>query len=558
MFHGFNNKYPYTDFHELNLDWIIKMIKDIRKEMTEFEILNTITFKGLWSIAEQYPQWSIVSNGYRGYLSLQPVPAGIQLTNTDYWLKVVDYNALFADFESRLTALETRVDGLTNNNIFADKRVVSYGDSTAHNGSYITYIGLLQQYTGCSYHSNRAIAGTRMNSGSNSGTSIINNEVDLGTFDMVTLSYTTNEWQTNRSRLDTADDVKAIINALRSKNSKLEIIFILPFYSFRDFNNGNSVCRNNLGMTLHDYGLIVKDVCAQFAVNVIDLYELSPCNSFNYTNLLRNDSGGPYVHPTDAFAHVLASILPHGCSSKNNPIYLSPMIGTYDWYDAQNNVTALSGSGDELNGLSLYLGAGTTYKSTRKTFSSDFRYRCFGVCDAPFKLTIGTNELDITTGSFNILITVPTQFATINLLASAACHIDGFNFYVESDHPTGVGFDNFGHSIKPSSLNPEVTINSSYPIKAYYTPYGIAVDTFLFTVSATGVAAGGTIATFQSDTKVPGSVGTLVAYRTGGTWEAHPLTFLNNSNTITTFRILGAGSYIVPGAIIPYAPNRNL
>lgn len=26
---GFFNKYPYTDFHELNLDWILKTVKDL-------------------------------------------------------------------------------------------------------------------------------------------------------------------------------------------------------------------------------------------------------------------------------------------------------------------------------------------------------------------------------------------------------------------------------------------------------------------------------------------------------------------------------------------------
>lgn len=89
------NKYPYTDFHELNLDWIIGQIKMLRHEMTEFEILNTITIGGTWDITQQYSQWTLVDDGSGiGYVSIRPVPAGIQLTNTDYWIRVCDYSAV--------------------------------------------------------------------------------------------------------------------------------------------------------------------------------------------------------------------------------------------------------------------------------------------------------------------------------------------------------------------------------------------------------------------------------------------------------------------------------
>ena len=33
---GFENKYPYTDFHELNLDWILEVVKGIETEWPEF------------------------------------------------------------------------------------------------------------------------------------------------------------------------------------------------------------------------------------------------------------------------------------------------------------------------------------------------------------------------------------------------------------------------------------------------------------------------------------------------------------------------------------------
>ena len=37
-----NNHYPYTDAHELNLDWILKKIKDLGIKVDEFTALNEI------------------------------------------------------------------------------------------------------------------------------------------------------------------------------------------------------------------------------------------------------------------------------------------------------------------------------------------------------------------------------------------------------------------------------------------------------------------------------------------------------------------------------------
>lgn len=96
MLMGFDNKYPYTDFHELNLDWILALVTALRNEMKVFVNVNTIKYADplQWNITTQYEQNTIVQDAMGAtYLSKTAVPAGVSISNTDYWIKVASFDA---------------------------------------------------------------------------------------------------------------------------------------------------------------------------------------------------------------------------------------------------------------------------------------------------------------------------------------------------------------------------------------------------------------------------------------------------------------------------------
>lgn len=88
------NKYPYSNIHEINLDWIIEQMTSLGNQMDNFTLLNTIKIADpiAWDITSVYDRLTIVSHqeteGYVAYISAKDVPAGIAISNTDYWVRM--------------------------------------------------------------------------------------------------------------------------------------------------------------------------------------------------------------------------------------------------------------------------------------------------------------------------------------------------------------------------------------------------------------------------------------------------------------------------------------
>lgn len=94
-------KYNRTDFHELNLDWIISDLRTLAETLENFISLNTIKYANpiQWNITTQYEANTVVidANDGTAYLSVKPVPTGVAITNTDYWTPIFTLNLLSAN-----------------------------------------------------------------------------------------------------------------------------------------------------------------------------------------------------------------------------------------------------------------------------------------------------------------------------------------------------------------------------------------------------------------------------------------------------------------------------
>ena len=100
------HKAPYTNFHDLNLDWIIEVLNEFNTKLTNFVSLATIKYADplQWDITSQYEANTVVvdSNG-NAYLSVQPVPSGVSLDRTEFWTKIGNFDELWAEVKKAIT-----------------------------------------------------------------------------------------------------------------------------------------------------------------------------------------------------------------------------------------------------------------------------------------------------------------------------------------------------------------------------------------------------------------------------------------------------------------------
>lgn len=103
---GLFENFPYANFHELNLDWILHELKELETEITNFVAINSVKYANpiIWDITRQYETNTVVlDNSGNAYLSVQPVPAGVSLDREEYWTKIGNFSALWDSVRSAIT-----------------------------------------------------------------------------------------------------------------------------------------------------------------------------------------------------------------------------------------------------------------------------------------------------------------------------------------------------------------------------------------------------------------------------------------------------------------------
>lgn len=123
----FFQNFPYTDYHSLNLDWLLDVSKETIESIKSIpDLVEKASLKFAdpieWDVNRTYQERYVVSHGGGSYVSKQYVPAGTDIANTDYWAKIADYDV-------QVDLLNQKVEAVKAESEFAGRSVCIIGAS---------------------------------------------------------------------------------------------------------------------------------------------------------------------------------------------------------------------------------------------------------------------------------------------------------------------------------------------------------------------------------------------------------------------------------------------
>lgn len=129
---GFFNEYPYTNFHEVNLDYLLEKIKSLEKNVNDFISFNSLEWANpiFWDISRNYAKNKIVvdkETNY-GYVSIKPVPSGVPISDDNYWSEIFSFVNSVIDVSYN----DEKITFLTQDNIVTDDEYVTVLNVLGH------------------------------------------------------------------------------------------------------------------------------------------------------------------------------------------------------------------------------------------------------------------------------------------------------------------------------------------------------------------------------------------------------------------------------------------
>lgn len=109
---GLFDSFPLSNAYSVNLDWIMKKIKEVEEFVKNYAAVNKVAYAGVWDITKQYPQWALVTDGDTSWLANKPVPKGIPLENEEYWQKLADLDPRIAGIINDLARIDNEITKL--------------------------------------------------------------------------------------------------------------------------------------------------------------------------------------------------------------------------------------------------------------------------------------------------------------------------------------------------------------------------------------------------------------------------------------------------------------
>lgn len=113
------DQFPYTNFHEMNDDWILKTLRQMSEQLDAFVAANSLTYADpiMYDPDTTYAANTVVIYATTAYVSKKAAPAGVLPTNTDYWLSIFPFGDLInagiaAGVEDMTTLINTAIAGI--------------------------------------------------------------------------------------------------------------------------------------------------------------------------------------------------------------------------------------------------------------------------------------------------------------------------------------------------------------------------------------------------------------------------------------------------------------